>query len=173
MRTGMIICLAGFALMMGCTSVPSNEDLSAVADFDASRYMGVWHEVARLPQWFQRGMTDVTATYSLEGDMLRIVNEGTRDGIRKTAEAKGYFAGEPTVGLFRVTFFWPFYSDYKILWISPEYDLALVTSEDRNSLWILARSLPVDRACLQKLRDRAESMGFDISRLEWSSGTGD
>lgn len=41
MRTGMIICLAGFAFMMGCPSVPSNEDLSAVTDFDASRYMGV------------------------------------------------------------------------------------------------------------------------------------
>ena len=168
MKTMAFLCVLA-TLLTGCSSTRPNDDLVAVTPFEAEKYMGTWHEIARLPQWFQRGMSDVTATYSLENGRLNILNAGVRDGERKTARATGYFAGEPNVGLFRVTFFWPFYADYKVLWVSPAYDQALVTSEDRTSLWILARTKTLDKETANALVTRAESMGFDISRLEWSS----
>jgi len=153
--------------MAGCAGIPSTKDLPAVTDFDAPRYMGTWHEIARLPKWFERDLHGVTATYALDGDTLQVTNRGTRNGKATISTAVGHFAGEPDVGEFRISFFRPFYGDYRIIWLSPEYDLAMVTSSDRSSLWILARDkhLPPDRRnALVKL---AHDWHFDTDALEF------
>ena len=145
----------------------STRNLPVVKGFDVARYMGVWHELARLPQRFEKGLVDVTATYSLDGGRLRIVNRGFRDGKEKVSTAVGHFAGAADEGAFRISFFRPFYGDYRILWISKDYDLALVSGGDRSSLWILARekSVPSDR--LTALVEHAALLGFDVTKLEY------
>jgi len=32
---------------------------------DLNRYVGKWYEIARFPNWFQKGVTGCTASYSL------------------------------------------------------------------------------------------------------------
>ena len=153
--------------LFGCSTVPSTDDIPVVKGFDAARYMGTWHEIARLPKWYERDMIHVTADYSLDGDTLRIKNRGWRDNEMKVSTAVGYFAGPPDEGAFRISFFRPFYGDYRIIWLSPGYDLALVTGEDRSSLWILARTatIPVERR--DALVKMASDWGFDVSKLEY------
>ena len=52
-----------------------------VTPFDLGKYLGTWYEIARLPAWFERDMTNVTATYSLKGNgQVRVVNAGLRKG---------------------------------------------------------------------------------------------
>ena len=162
-----LIAMTLLSAAVGCSSIPSTDDLPAVTGFDAARYMGTWHEIARLPKWFERGLDEVTATYALEGETLRIVNRGFRDGEEKVSTAVGKFAGAKDIGAFRVSFFRPFYGDYRIIWLSPEYDLAMVTSDDRSSLWILARdaNLPTER--LAALVRQAAEWGFDVASLEY------
>ena len=153
--------------LFGCTSVPSTRDIPVVRKFDAVRYMGTWHEIARLPKWFERGLDKVTATYALEDGTLKITNRGWRDGEESVSTAVGHFAGPTDEGAFRISFFRPFYGDYRIIWLSAEYDLALVTGEDRSSLWILARDkdLPTERR--DALVKMASDWGFDVSKLEY------
>jgi apolipoprotein D and lipocalin family protein len=153
--------------LAGCSTVRSTDDLPVVGNFDAARYMGVWHEIARLPQGFERGLTSVTAEYRLENGGLRITNRGLRKGELKVATAVGHFAGPATEGAFRVSFFRPFYGDYRIIWLSPDYDLALVTGNDRSYLWILSRSAVLAPERLKKLVDQAKEWGFDVSKLEY------
>ena len=163
---GLVVTLLVFGT--GCMMFgSSSRDLPVVKNFDAARFMGVWHEIARLPQRFEAGLVNVTAAYSLEGDKLRIVNRGFRDGKEKVATAVGHFAGSPDEGAFRVSFFRPFYGDYRILWLSSDYDLALVTGSDRSYLWILARtpSIPAERQAA--LVEHAALLGFDTSKLEY------
>lgn len=50
-------------LLAGCTSVP--EKVTPVSPFELERYLGTWHEIARLDHRFERGLTQVTAEYSL------------------------------------------------------------------------------------------------------------
>lgn len=162
------ICLVLMVASAGCrTSAPSTYDLPAVTGFDVGRYVGTWHEIARLPQWFERDLNQVTATYSLDGETLRIVNRGVRNGEKKIATAVGHFKGAHDVGEFRISFFRPFYGDYRILWLSEKYDCALVTSSDRSSFWVLARTptIPVERR--DELLKKASAWGFDVSRLEF------
>ena len=150
----------------GCTSVPSTDDIPVVRGFDAARYMGTWHEIARLPKWFERGLDSVTATYALEDGTLKITNRGWRDG-EKVSTAVGRFAGPADEGAFRVSFFRPFYGDYRIIWLSPKYDLALVTGGDRSSLWILSRTATVSAEHRDALVKMASDWGFDVSKLEY------
>ena len=152
---------------LGCSTLPSTDDIPVVKGFDAVRYMGIWHEIARLPKWYERGMIHVSATYSLDGETLRIKNRGWRDNEMKVSTAVGHFAGPSDEGAFRISFFRPFYGDYRILWLSSDYDLALVTGSDRSYLWILARtpSIPAERQAA--LVEHAALLGFDTPKLEY------
>ena len=129
--------------------------------------MGVWHEIARLPKWFERGLDNVTATYALEGDMLKIDNRGFRGGKEVVSTAVGKFAGATDEGAFRVSFFRPFYGDYRIIYLSPDYDLAVVTGGDRSSLWILAREKDLSPEQKDRLVQMARVWGFDTNALEY------
>ena len=151
----------------GCSTVPSTDDIPVVKGFDAARYMGTWHEIARLPKWYERDMIHVSAEYALDGDTLRIKNRGWRDGEMKVSTAVGHFAGPSDEGAFRISFFRPFYGGYRIIWLSPDYDLAVVTGEDRSSLWILARTVPISAESRDRLVKFAADLGFDVSKLEY------
>ena len=152
---------------IGCASVPLTDDIPVVKGFEAARYMGTWHEIARLPKWYERDMIHVSAEYALDGDALRIKNSGWRGGERKVSTAVGHFAGSADEGAFRISFFRPFYGDYRIIWLSPDYDLALVTGEDRSSLWILARTASIPAERRDALVKMASDWGFDVSKLEY------
>ena len=161
------ILVAVLVLAVGCSTVRSTKDIPVVRNFEAARYMGVWHEIARLPKWFERGLDNVTATYSLEGETLKIVNRGFRDGKEVVSTAVGKFAGATDEGAFRVSFFRPFYGDYRIIYISLDYDLAVVTGSDRSSLWILSRKKAVPSEQKDQLVQMARVWGFDTTALEY------
>ena len=161
---------AGLLLLfgcVGCASYPSTRDIPVVTDFDAERYLGTWHEIARLPKSYERGLEYVTATYAMDGDTLRITNRGFREGKEKISTAVGHFAGPVNEGAFRISFFRPFYGDYRIIWLSSGYYLALVTSNDRSSLWILARTASLAPEKREALVKQAARWGFDVSQLEY------
>ena len=161
------ILIAALVLAAGCSTARSTKDIAVVRNFEAARYMGVWHEIARLPKWFERGLDNVTATYSLEGDRLKIVNRGFRDGKEVVSTAVGKFAGATDEGAFRVSFFRPFYGDYRIIYLSPDYDLALVTGGDRSCLWILSRKKALSSEQKDRLMQMIREWGFDTNALEY------
>lgn len=162
---GVIVTL--LVIGTGCMAFGSSRDIPVVKNFDATRFTGVWHEIARLPQVFEKGLVNVTATYELNGDKLKITNRGFRDGKEKIATAVGRFAGPADEGAFRISFFRPFYSGYRIIWLSSDYDLALVMGNDRSSLWILARNATLESDRLAALIEHASILGFDVSKLEF------
>ena len=94
-------------------------------------------------------------------------NAPSSDGPAKCPTAVGHFAGSADEGAFRISFFRPFYGDYRIIWLSPDYDLALVTGEDRSSLWILARTSTIPAERRDALVKMASDWGFDVTKLEY------
>ena len=54
--------LSALLLLAACGGDPP---LRTVADFDAQRYLGTWHEIAAIPAWFQRHCaSDTEAVYA-------------------------------------------------------------------------------------------------------------
>jgi len=164
--------LGGMTLMtalltLGCTGVPKG--LSPVAGFEAQRYMGKWYEIARLDHRFERGLSDVSATYALEDDgTISVHNRGFSEADRAWKEVQGTarFRGDRTVGSLKVTFFWPFYGGYHIIALGrDQYSYAMVTGPSRSYLWILSRTKRMDRATLDGLVRQATEWGFATDRL--------
>ncbi|MGL6158357.1 MAG: lipocalin family protein, partial [Ralstonia mannitolilytica] len=60
--------LAGTMLLAGCVPTSPPEGITAVTPFDLQRYQGRWYEQARLDHSFERGLTDVSATYQPQPD---------------------------------------------------------------------------------------------------------
>lgn len=140
--------------------------IDPVRDFDVTRYMGKWYEIARLDHRFERGMTNVTATYSLNDDgTVQVVNRGLRDGERKSIQGTARFLDEPSVASLGVTFFPGFPGGYHVFALDPDYRWALVSGPNRGYFWILARQPQMDDATWQRLVGIAQDNGFDVNGL--------
>ena len=61
--------------LSGCLGYP--ETVTPVKGFQLDTYLGTWYEIARLDHSFERGLSNVTAEYSLRDDGgLKVVNRG-------------------------------------------------------------------------------------------------
>ncbi|MDP3010209.1 MAG: lipocalin family protein [Methylococcales bacterium] len=154
-------------LLAGCTGLPDN--VRPVNDFKAEKYLGKWYEIARLDQSFERGLTRITAEYSLRDDGgLKVLNRGysPSDNKWQEAEGKAYFVGDPTQAHLKVSFFGPIYGSYIVFELDREnYQYALVSGPDKSYLWLLAREPKIKDDIKKTLIAKAASLGFDTSKL--------
>jgi apolipoprotein D and lipocalin family protein len=158
--------LIACALLAGCAQIP--DGVEPIQGFDATRYLGTWCEVARLDHRFERGLSQVTATYTARDDGdIDVLNRGFDAAKGSWSEAKGRakFVGPRDVGQLKVSFFGPFYGGYNIVELDPEYSLSLVAGPDRSYLWILAREPNPPREAVERLKARAKALGFDTDAL--------
>ncbi|WP_250460460.1 lipocalin family protein [Microbulbifer litoralis] len=161
------LILAAFALTLAsCTGVP--EGVTPVQDFRLQPYLGRWYEIARLDHSFERGLTRVTADYSLNPDgSVRVINRGydAREGEWQQAEGRAVFAGDENSGHLKVSFFGPFYASYVIIELDSDYRYALVSGYNREYLWILSRSPQLAPETRERLVRRAAELGFPTGQL--------
>lgn len=154
------------ALLAGCTGVP--EGITPVRGFDALRYLGTWHEIARLDHRFERGLSAISATYTARDDGgIQVVNRGydAARGEWREALGRAYFIGARDVASLKVSFFGPFYGGYHVFALDPNYQWALVSGPSRQYLWILARQPRLPAELLGQLVDTARQAGFDTDAL--------
>ena len=157
-------------LLAGCASTRPPPGVTAVTPFDVQRYAGRWYELARLDHAFERGMTDVTATYTAQADgSVRVVNRGYAPATGQWREAvgKALFTGAPTTGSLKVSFFGPFYSGYNVAALDPDYKYALVIGRNLDYMWLLSREKTMPEKVKDKYLEIAKGIGYDISRLVW------
>jgi apolipoprotein D and lipocalin family protein len=158
-----------FAMLFnyGCVSIPDN--VQPVDEFELDRYLGTWYEIARLDHSFERGLSQVTATYSMRDDGgVKVINKGfdVKKNEWDEAEGKAYFVGDPAVGRLKVSFFGPFYGGYNIIELDKEhYQYSLVCGPDKSYLWILARDPNIDKTTVEGLVAKAKKLGFSTEEL--------
>lgn len=174
---GVLIVLATATLTMsltGCSTAPP-EGLTSVTPFEVKRYLGKWYEIARLDHSFERGLTDVSATYTLKPDgSLEVINRGfnTKKNEWKSATGRALFTGSQNQGSLKVSFFGPFYGGYHVLALDQTgYQWALVAGPNRDYLWILARNKTLSPTIRDQLVSQAKKMGFATDKLIWVGHT--
>jgi len=154
-------------LLAGCVSTPEN--IKPVDNFQGARYLGKWYEIARLDHSFERGLTDVTADYSLQDDGgIKVVNRGfsAKENKWKEAQGKAYFVNRSDQGFLKVSFFGPFYGSYIVFELDQKnYSYALVCGPDKSYLWFLARSPKINEDLRKRLNAKAAALGFDTEKL--------
>ncbi len=164
----LILCI-GFVLLSACTSAP--QGITAVDNFAVERYLGKWHEIARLDHGFERGLTKVTAEYSMRDDGgIKVINRGFDDETQEwqTAEGKAYFVEDADTGHLKVSFFGPFYGAYVIFELDKaDYQYAYIAGPNRDYLWLLARQPNLSNAQKQDFVASAQALGFETDELIW------
>ncbi|MBA4419173.1 MAG: lipocalin [Syntrophus sp. (in: bacteria)] len=153
--------------LAGCVGMPEN--VKPVDNFKLEKYLGKWYEIARLDHSFERGLTRVTADYSLRDDGgVRVLNRGfsAKENTWKEAEGKAYFVKGSDKGYLKVSFFGPFYGSYVIFELDHDnYQYSLICGPDKSYLWILARFPKMKKEVTDILIAKAVALGFDKSKL--------
>ena len=158
--------MAGVLPFMGCTK---DFDNSTVSEFDLSRYLGEWYEIARYDHSFERGMDNTMAEYILQDDgKVFVLNTGWKNGKFKVAEGKAKYPDpSENPGALKVSFFLFFYSEYNVMMVDENYQISLVGSKAEKYLWILSRTPVPDPVLLDMIIEEATRRGYDTSELIW------
>lgn len=162
-------CIA--SLSAQSVSQKSNANLELVKNFDVERYSGKWYEIGRFDFKWEKNLKNVTAEYSLnKNGTVKVVNSGY-DYIgqkQKQSVGKAKFAGNQNAGSLKVSFFGPFYSDYKIIALDSEYNYALVAGKNKNLLWILSRTKTIPTDVKESYIQIAQNASYDLSGFVWT-----
>lgn len=151
-------------LLAGCSKLMV--DNSVVPTLDLNRFLGDWYEIARFDHRFERGMEQTKATYLLREDgKVDVLNTGVKGGER--SEAKGVAKLTDTPALLRVSFWGPFYSDYRVMLLDDDYQYALIGSGSDSYLWILSRTPQVSDEVRSLILAEAQRRGYDTDKLIW------
>ncbi|CAA0081575.1 Outer membrane lipoprotein Blc [Zhongshania aliphaticivorans] len=156
------------ALLVGCMGMP--ESVSPVQNFEIDQFLGKWYEIARLDHSFERGMSQVSAEYSLRDDGgVKVLNKGYKAENQewKEAEGKAYFVGSQNEGYLKVSFFGPFYSSYVVYELEENYQYAFVSGANTDYLWLLSRSPEISAEVRQKFIEMSADKGFDTESVIW------
>lgn len=156
------------------------QNIQTVSNFDLTRYLGTWYEIARLPMKHEPAEnTDISAFYELqENGKVKVINR-SRNPQAEVDEA----IGEATVvdgenGKLEVTFLpeglkWiPFTKgDYWVLKIDTDYTTALVGEPNLKYLWILNRSQHLDQSVIDEYLVYAQGLGYELDNIIYPKHT--
>jgi apolipoprotein D and lipocalin family protein len=156
-------------------AVDAAKPLQPIESLSVPRYMGVWYEIAKFPNQFQKKCVgDTRATYNLAKDgRVQVINRcRTAEGKFDTAEGVARQPGTATSPKLEVRFapailsFIPMvWGDYWVIDLDDKYQLSAVSEPKREYLWILSRTPQVAPAEYDALLARLTAQGLDISKL--------
>ncbi len=165
----LIALIISVLTLSACTGLPKN--IEPVDNFELDRYLGKWYEIARLDHRFERGLSKVTAEYTMRDDGGVVVkNRGYKEKTDEWSEAEGkaYFTKDTDVGHLKVSFFGPFYGTYAVFDLDKEdYQYAFVSGNNTKYLWLLSRTPEVSDALKARFVEQASSAGFKTDELIW------
>ncbi|MBB3226172.1 apolipoprotein D and lipocalin family protein [Luteibacter sp. Sphag1AF] len=168
--------LAAAMVSLMAITVSHAGTVTAVPHVDLARYAGQWHEIARLPMYFQRQCDrNVTATYTPHADGTIGVHNAcvkkdgssiASDGVARLADPKGPSSRLQVRFAPRWLSWLPFvWADYWVIALDDHYRWAMVGQPGQKYLWILSREPSLDRATFDTLKTRAVGMGYDLTPL--------
>ena len=166
------LCAVVLAASLAAPAFAQAPPLTAVPALDLDRYVGVWHEIARYENFFERMCArDVTANYTRNADgTINVVNACRKeDGSMQSATAQARVVAPAKLEvLFAPAWlgFLPFvWGKYWVIELAPDYSYAVVGEPSREYLWILARAPEMDDATYAQITAGLPALGYDAAKL--------
>jgi apolipoprotein D and lipocalin family protein len=154
MKIGTRIILIVIILFLACSIITTikaqdmNNEPVTVDSVDLTKYAGLWFEIAKIPNRFQKSCArNTTAEYKLRDDgdidvINRCIEENGDtnevEGIAKVVDKKTNAKLEVSfVRILGIRLFW---GDYWIIGLDTDYKYAVVGTPSRKYGWILSRT---------------------------------
>ncbi|XDD47882.1 lipocalin family protein [Leptospira sp. WS39.C2] len=156
------------SVSLGSFVSTSRFDVYAERNIDWNRFLGTWNEIRRIDNSFQTGLSDVTATYTLQNDgNIQVINRGISANGQSSLSGVAILP-DPSVGKLKVSFLYPvFFGDYLILRIDRSgYQTALIGGPEPNFLWIFSREKTISQDVENEYIQYAQTIGYDTNRLQ-------
>ena len=171
----LMIVLLLLTAIASCGPKNMHPELKTVSFVDLKRYQGTWHEIARLPMWFQRKCVRSKAEYRLDdsgrvavtnscitkkGDQLVATGHATVVDTKTNAKLEILFDN-----WFSKLFPWLTKGKYWVLYLDTEYTVAIVGNPNRKYLWILSRKPAIPQENYNELVKICRKRGFETQKL--------
>lgn len=165
MKAAFLTLLAGLA---GCQSAPL-PPMATVAQVDLERFMGDWYVIASIPTFIERDIVNAVESYRLDPDgsiaTTFTYRKGRFDGPEKVMRPRGFVRDRASNAIWGMQFIWPIEADYRIVYLSPDYDLTVIGREQRDYVWLMARTPTLSESRYQDAVGRIAAWGYDTSKL--------
>ncbi len=137
---------------------------------DLDRYIGLWYEIARYDNSFERGCEAARAEYRKRDDgLIDVINTCRKGGtegrlISGIGRAKVVPGSDNTQ--LKVSFFGPFFfGNYWVLDHADDYAWSIVGEPSGRYLWLLCRTPAPSPKMRAAIIDRTRALGYDVSLI--------
>ena len=170
MKTSSKLLLGAFMTMYLTACAANEEELATVDYVDLERFMGPWYVIANIPTFLEKGAHNAVETYTLDDDGTIATNFTFRkdsfDGKVKDYNPRAWVLDTDTNARWGMRFVWPIKADYRIVWLDDDYSMTVVGRQDRDYVWIMARTPTISDYDYDEILSFVESIGYDISKVE-------
>lgn len=164
------------ALLFTSLIIAQQKTPETVKYVDLKKYVGLWYEIAKIPNSFQdQCKKSTTAKYVLNEDGEISVTNSCIDEDGEIDEAKGVVrvVDKQTNARLEVSFVsflgWrPFWGDYWIIGLDDNYKWAVVGTPGRKYGWILSRTKTLDEMTMKKINEVLIKQGYNPKNFEFS-----
>ena len=153
------------ALLQQPLSHTQAPELPFVKDIDFKRFMGVWYNIASLPNAIEKNCKCAITSDSLETDLIINLSESCMILGRNVTSKSKAVATVPGYGNW-TNWNGPLQAPYWILRLDKDYQWTIIGEPSRKGFWIMARKPTLDQSLLDELIAWGKAEGFDLSRLE-------
>jgi apolipoprotein D and lipocalin family protein len=142
-----------------------------VAHVDAERFSGLWYEIARTYNYFEKKCVAATVEYTLLDAYEYRVNNRCFDTVIGGDLIAYEGSAEPAEGrsMARIdmTYFWIFTREYRVVYLAEDYSLAVVCDDTMEHVWIMHRKPQIEPERLEGILELLEAH-MDLERLIWT-----
>jgi apolipoprotein D and lipocalin family protein len=168
-RSGAALLAPLLGLLVGCQST-APAPMPTVAVVDLPRFMGPWYVIANIPTSLERGAHNAIETYALAANgtinTTFTFRDGSFDGKQKTYEPRAFVLDKQSNALWGMRFVWPIKADYRIIYLSEDYEQTIIGRQKRDYVWLMARQPQISDADYQRLLQFIAAQGYDVTRVQ-------
>jgi len=163
-KAGGILCSIVF--LWGCQTM---KPIHTVESVDLKRFMGDWYVIASIPTFIETDAFNAVESYKLAEDgtietTFRF-NKGGFDGPEKAYKPRGFIEDRQSNAVWGMQFIWPFKAEYRIIYLSNDYERTIIGRTKRDYVWIMARQPSISEEDYRQLVKFIEEQGYESGKL--------
>ena len=144
--------------------------MKTVDHVDLERFMGPWYVIANIPTFLEKEAYNAVETYTLNDDgtiaTTFTFRKGGFDGKEKEYNPKAFVLDEESNALWGMRFVWPIKADYRIVYLDSDYSQTIIGRQDRDYVWIMARTPTISDSDYDTLLAKVEALGYDVTLVK-------